>query len=88
MSDDGSDDGIVSDLVEQGGDLVSSLLHSVPAVVLKNALKAVGRLSTAAVSVPAAWLEGKAADQGYIPSPCKAHSTFCGTNRTADADRS
>jgi hypothetical protein len=62
MSDDGSDGGIVSDLVEQAGDVVSSLLHSVPAVVLKNALKAVGRLSTAAVSVPAAWLEGKAAE--------------------------
>jgi hypothetical protein len=62
MSEDDPDGRAGSALAEMASNVVSGLLHSVPAVVVKNAIKAVGRLSTAAVSIPAAWFEGKAAE--------------------------
>ncbi|WP_257670484.1 DUF2806 domain-containing protein [Parapedobacter tibetensis] len=41
-------------------DVVSTLIDGMPAPIKRNFLKAFGRLSTAALDIPIAWLEGKA----------------------------
>src|SRR5690606_34320665 len=43
-------------------DAVSTIIDGVPAPIKRNFLKAIGQLSTAALDVPIAWLEGKSGE--------------------------
>lgn len=43
-------------------DAVTTLIDGVPAPIKRNLLKAIGQLSTAALDIPIAWLEGKSGE--------------------------
>jgi hypothetical protein len=43
-------------------DAVSTMIDGVPAPIKRNFLKAIGQLSTAALDIPIAWLEGKSGE--------------------------
>lgn len=43
-------------------DVVSTIIDGVPAPIKRNFLKAIGQLSTAALDIPIAWLEGKSGE--------------------------
>jgi len=60
--DDTTDENTSSGLIQVATELLGSLSKSLPAVVVKNAIKAVSRLSSAAVSVPEEWLKGIATE--------------------------
>ena len=48
--------------LEKVTDAVSSLIDNIPTPIKRNFLKALGQLSTAAIDLPVAWLEGKSAE--------------------------
>ena len=61
-SDEPSAQGGLGDLIETASDVISDIATGLPAPVRKNFWKAFGQLCTAAVDVPVAMLEGKAAE--------------------------
>lgn len=64
------------DVVSETADLISDVASGIPAPIKKNFLKAFGQLCTAAVDIPVAHLEGRAAE---IRAESKARIEIIGT---------